>query len=166
MDGIGTDESPLIVQGLKVNSVDNIKVSVLSWLRREIKHYLLSSSALGDCIAVLNNHKLPKAAHLQPYNNGDYLLEEDDDGYKVLLETKEITKGKEKTYITRPVYNKYLASLPSDFVKNILSPFIEETEKAPYGLNQEMLVEFISDIDPSEISADITNMYNFIIGKL
>ncbi len=166
IDGIGTEDSPLIVQGIKAHSNNNINVNVLSWLRREIKHYLLASSALGGCIAVINNHKLPKAAHLRPYHNGDYLLEETNGGYKVVLETKEIKKGKEKVLITRPAYNSYLASLPSHFVKSILSPFIEETENAPYGLNREMLVEFISHIDPSEISEDITNMYNFIIGKL
>lgn len=166
IDGIGTEESPLIVQGMKFNYGNAIKVHVLSWLRREIKHYLLSRTALGDCVAVLNNHKLPEAAHLRQGCNSDYLLEEQDDGYKVLLETKEVKKGKELISKELPMYNSYLASLPSDFVKGILSPFIEETEQAPYGLNREMLAKYISGIPPSEISEDITNMYNFIIGKL
>ncbi|ENL3532302.1 ATP-binding protein [Vibrio cholerae] len=166
IDGIGTEESPLIVQGIKVNTGSTLKVHVLSWRRREIKHYLLSNSALGDCIAALNNHKLPNFAHLQQFNNGDYLLEQCDDGYKIFLETKEVKKGKEITFETKPVYNNYLASLPSDFVKNILSPFIEEVEEEPYGFSREMFQEYISHVDYREISEDITNMYNFIIGKL
>ncbi|ENM3806578.1 ATP-binding protein [Vibrio cholerae] len=166
IDGIGTEEFSLKVQGIKVNTGNALKVHVLSWRRREIKHYLLSNSALNACVAALNNHKLPESAHLQKFHNGDYLLEQCDKGFQVLYETKEVKKGKEITFETKPVYNNYLASLPSDFVKNILSPFIEEVEEEPYGFNREMFQEYISHIDHSEISEDITNMYNFIIGKL
>lgn len=166
IDGIGTNESPLKVQGIKVNTGNSIKIHVLSWRRREIKHYLLSNSALGECIAVLNNNNLPKSAHLQQFHNGDYLLEECNGNFNLLLETREVKKGKELTFETKPSYNNHLASLPSNFVKNMLSPFIEETEETPYGFNKEMFLEYISSIDHREISEDITNMYNFIIGKL
>lgn len=166
IEGIGTDESPLLVQGIKVNNCNNIKVHVLSWRRREIKHYLLSYSALGDCIAVLNNNKLPEAAHLQQNFNGDDLLENKNGIYQPILELKEIGKGKDKNVTYISPYNHYLASLPSEFVKNILSPFIEQTEEAPFGFNRAMFFEYISNIEPYEISEDITNMYNFIFGKL
>jgi len=166
IEGIGTDESPLLVQGIKVSNCNNIKVHVLSWRRREIKHYLLSYSALGDCIAVLNNNKLPEAAHLQQNFNGDDLLENKNGIYQPILELKEIGKGKDKNVTYISPYNHYLASLPSEFVKNILSPFIEQTEEAPFGFNRAMFFEYISNIEPYEISEDITNMYNFIFGKL
>lgn len=166
IDGIGTDESPLLVQGIKFSGANNIKVHVLSWRRREIKHYLLSYSALGDCIAVLNNIKLPEAAHLRQNFNGDYLLENKNSRYQPILEVKEVGKGKDKHISNVYLYNNYLASLPSEFVKSILSPFIEETEEAPYGFNREMFFDYISNIEPHEISEDITSMYNFIIGKL
>lgn len=165
IDGIGTEEFYLKVQGMKVNISNSINVHVLSWRRREIKHYLLSHSALGECVAALNNHKLPKSAHLQKFHNGDYLLEQSSDGFNVLLETKERKNENGITLERKAIYNNYLASLPSDFVKNLLSPFIEETESAPYGFNRELFQEYISNIDHREISEDITNMYNFIIGK-
>lgn len=164
IEGIGTAESPLLVQGIKVSNCNNIKVHVLSWRRREIKHYLLSYSALGECIAVLNNNKLPEAAHLQQNFNGDDLLENNNGIYQPILELKEIEKGKEKYFTYISPYNHYLASLPSEFVKNILSPFIE-IEEAPFGFNREMFFEYISNIEPCEISEDITKMYEFIIGK-
>ncbi|EGR5063265.1 ATP-binding protein [Vibrio cholerae] len=166
IDGIGTEESPLKVQGIKVNTGNTLKVHVLSWRRREVKHYLLSKSALGECVAALNNHKLPQSAHIQQFHNGDYLLEQCDNGYQYLVEIKYVKKGKKIIPETKPIYNNYLASLPSDFVKNILSPFIEEVEEEPYGFSRERFQEYISHIEHSEISEDITNMYNFIIGKL
>ncbi|QLX96706.1 AAA family ATPase [Enterobacter sp. RHBSTW-00593] len=166
IDGIGTDESPLIVQGIKIGSDNNIKTSVLSWRRREIKHYLLSYSALGGCVAVLNNkNRLPEASYLREGYSSDYLLEYKNNDYQLLIEDKEVTKGKKTTITSGPVYNHYLASLPSRFVKNILSPFIENVEAPPYGLNRELLLEYISMMHPSEISEDIKSMYDFIIGK-
>ena len=166
IEGIGTEQSPLVVQGIKVRSENGIRAHVLSWRRREIKHYLLSRSALGDCVAVVNNHKLPKSAHLQYCHNGDYLLEEDNDGHKKILERKRVRTGNNSEKDKHPIYNNHLASLPSDYVKDLLSPFIEEIEQEPLGFNQGLFQEFISNIEPSEISEDITNMYNFIIGKL
>lgn len=166
IEGIGTNESPLLVQGVKVSNCNNIKIHVLSWRRREIKHYLLSYSALGDCIAVLNNNKLPEVAYLRENFNGDDLLENMNGKYQPILERKEVGKGKNKHFTYNTPYNHYLASLPSEFVKNILSPFIEQTEVAPFGFNREMFFEYISNIEPYEISEDITHMYNFIIGKL
>ena len=47
-------------------------------------------------------------------------------------------------------------------VKEVIKPIIKPEE----GLCLESLQEYINLIPPSEISEDITNMYNFIIGKL
>lgn len=166
LDGIGTDESPLIVQGVKVNGGKKIKTSVLAWRRREIKHYLLSKSALGDCVAVLNNHQLPQSAYLVEKENGDYLLDNRNGAYQFITEVKSMSHESTNSDIEVPIYNNYLASLPSCFVKSLLSPFIEEIEEEPFGFNRVKLTEFIANMKPEEISEDITNMYNFIIGKL
>ncbi|MFH7588031.1 AAA family ATPase [Oceanimonas smirnovii] len=160
IEGIGIEESPLKVQGIKVNSGKNIKTSVLAWRRREVKHYLLSPSALGDCVAVLNNKMLPEASHLRKGDNGDYLLELIDGEFQRIIKIDESSKTGDY------IYNSSLASLPSVFVKNLLAPFIEEFEGEPYGFNKTLFLDYVSKIHPSEISEDITNMYNFIIGKL
>ena len=47
-------------------------------------------------------------------------------------------------------------------VKDTINPLINTTE----GLDPEKLQTYIDLIPPAEISEDITNMYNFIIGKL
>lgn len=167
IDGLGTSESPLVVQGIKVDAGNNIKVSVLSWRRREIKHYLLSCSALGEHVAVLNNkNRLPESSYLREGFSSDYLLDWVRHDYRVISEDKEVKIDNKMVVVPTPIYNHYLASLPSRFVKNILSPFIENVEAPPYGLNREMLIEYIRNIHPCEVSEDITNMYNFIFGKL
>ena len=48
-------------------------------------------------------------------------------------------------------------------VKNIINPLVNTDD---IGLDAEKLQAYIDLIPPSEISEDITNMYNFIIGKL
>ena len=161
LDGIGMEESPLKVQGIKINSGKKMKTSILAWRRREIKHYLLSSSALGGCVAVINNKSLPEASHLRRAESADYLLESIENHYQY----QPIIKIDEDKKSGEYIYNSFLASLSSDFVKNILSPFIEESDKEPYGFNRTLLLDYISKIHPKEISEDITNMYNFIIGQ-
>ncbi len=166
LDGIGTSASPLIVQGIKANSGKEIKTKILSWRRREIKHYLLSCTALGDCVRVINNHKLPEAAHLRIGYSGDYLLEPYDGQYRPIIEKITRMEKKTATEIERMAFNNYLATLSSDFVKAILSPFIENLESEPYGLDQNLLLTYISSIAPNEVSEDIANMYNIILGDI
>jgi hypothetical protein len=48
-------------------------------------------------------------------------------------------------------------------VKDVINPLINTDGE---GLNPEKLQAYIDLIPPDEISEDITNMYNFIIGKL
>lgn len=163
MDGIGTDENPHMVQGIKVNTKSRIKINTLAWKRREVKHYLLSYTALGDHIAVINNNNLPTSAHLQKNQNGDYLLGLKQGHYLPLLQKK---NNKDGTQTESKVYNDFLALLRSDFVKGVLSPFTENLDEEPYGFNKKLTLDFISSIPPEEISEDITNMYNFIIGQL
>lgn len=47
--------------------------------------------------------------------------------------------------------------------KSIIDPLINTVGK---GLDSDKLQDFIDLIPPEEISEDITNMYNFIAGKL
>ena len=60
-------------------------------------------------------------------------------------------------------FNDGLAQLSSNKVKGILDPLINVDGN---GLDLEKLQAYIDLIPPAEISEDITNMYNFIIGKL
>lgn len=163
LDGIGTEENPHIVQGVKVSTKSNIKINTLAWRRREIKHYLLSYTALGEHIAVINNNNLPGSAHLRKHQNGDYLLGMKQGRYLPLLQNK---MNKDGTQTEGKIYNDSLALLRSDFVKSVMSPFTENLDEEPYGFNKKLTLDFISTIPPEEISEDITNMYNFIIGKL
>jgi AAA15 family ATPase/GTPase len=164
LDGIGTDTSPLIVQGIRASSGKEIQTSILAWRRREVKHYLLSYTALGNCVPVINNHKLPEAAHLRRGYTGDYLLESYEGKYRAIIEKKSRSGKKTVTEIEQMAFNNYLATLPSEFIKTILSPFIENLEGEPYGLDQNLLLGYIANIDPNEVSEDIANMYNFIFG--
>ena len=166
LDGIGTSASPLIVQGVNANSGKAIKTNILAWRRREIKHYLLSYTALGDCISVINNHKLPEAAYLREGYNGDYLLERHDGQYRPIIE-RIVRSGKKVAVETEQlVFNNYLATLSSDLVKTVLSPFIENLESEPYGLDKGLLLDYISRIESDEVSEDIANMYNYIFGDV
>lgn len=166
LDGIGTDASPLIVQGIKASNGKGIRTNILSWRRREIKHYLLSYTALGDCVPVINNHKLPETAHLRQGYSGDYLLEPYGGQYRPIIEKIIRSEKKTVTEIDQMAFNNYLATLSSDFIKAILSPFIENIEVEPYGLDKDLLLTYISRIEPDEISEDIANMYNFIFGDI
>lgn len=110
---------------------------LLAWKRREIKHYLLSFTALShhNQVSTVNNDLLAAGFHLRPNDSGD---------------------------------NDGIRKLSSDTVKAATHSLInnltgEEHEK---GLCMEKLQAYIDLIPPAEISEDITNMYDFIIGKL
>jgi hypothetical protein len=60
-------------------------------------------------------------------------------------------------------FNEGLGQLASSKVKSILDPLINTDGN---GLDIAKLQAYIDLIPPDEISKDITNMYNFIIGKL
>jgi hypothetical protein len=130
----------------------SINSHLLSWRRREIKHYLLSYTALGERVAVINNDDLAIRAHLIPGCNGDYLAMKDSTQVRVTVSD---------------TFNDQLATLPSDTVKPLVSPHIEILTESDgkKGFNLEMAADYISKIPPDEISEDIVNMYRFLVGE-
>ncbi len=142
---IGTSKAPLTVNKhenftpkkpkdkKKENSKSLSSTSLLSWKRREIKHYLLSQTALGDLSVNINNRLHPHE-QLKVNSNGD----SDDYGE----------------------FNNSLAKLNSDIVKEIIDPFVNIDGK---GFCIEKTQSFVSRIPKEEISEDIVNMYNYLV---
>ena len=142
---IGTPKNPLIVKKhenftpkkannkKKENSKSLASTSLLSWKRREIKHYLLSQTALNDqCVNI--NRKLHPHEQLKANNNGDL----DDDGD----------------------FNDSLAKLSSKLVKSIIDPLVNREGK---GFCVEKTQNFVCHIPREEISDDIAEMYNYLV---
>lgn len=104
----------------------------------------------------INNDSLGLACHLHENMNGDYqCLVDDKTGNKAPVATQHFGEDLE--------FNEGLGQLASSKVKNILDPLINTDGN---GLDLVKLQAYIDLIPPAEISEDITNMYNFIIGKL
>ena len=134
-----------------------INAQVLVWRRREMKHYLLSYTALKHhrLLKRINNDSIGLACHLHESMNGDHqCLVDEDSGAKAPLATRHIGEELEP--------NEGLAQLASYQVKSILDPLINTDGE---GLDHKKLQAYIDLIPPEEISEDITSMYNFIIGK-
>ncbi len=161
MDSINNENLQLnggkgITSAITGKSEINAKIHV--WRRREMKHYLLSYTALNHhhLLKRINNDSLGLACHLHENMNGDnQCLVDEETGNKALLVTQHLGEDLE--------FNEGLAQLASDKVKGILDPLINVIGN---GLDLEKLQAYIDLIPPAEISEDITNMYNFIIGKL
>lgn len=126
-----------LVSSIKWAEGYRVDTFLLAWKRREVKHYLLSFTALlhYNQIDTVNNDRLAAGFHLRSNDAGD---------------------------------NDGIRKLPSDIVKAATHSLINnltgaEDEK---GLCMEKLQAYIDLIPPDEISEDISNMYNFIIGKL
>jgi ABC-type cobalamin/Fe3+-siderophores transport system ATPase subunit len=139
LTNIGTGECSLLVKGKKVNKFNNNQLAchLLSWKRREIKHYLLSPTALSQDIETLNEmFDLGPKTKLVAGKSGDYDIE-----------------GK---------YNKNLAALSSEPIKELMHPYINIDGQ---GFCIEKTREFVSRIPEDEISEDIVNMYYYLVGE-
>jgi ABC-type cobalamin/Fe3+-siderophores transport system ATPase subunit len=139
LTNIGTGRCNLLVKGKKVAKFNNSQLTchLLSWKRREIKHYLLSPTALSEDTDSLNEmFDLGARTKLVVGQSGDY-----DIGGK---------------------YNNKLASLTSDPIKKIMHPYINIDGQ---GFCIEKTREFVSRIPQDEISEDIVNMYNYLVGE-
>jgi hypothetical protein len=137
---IGTTRCTLLVKGnpLKNNQLEGLTCQLLSWKRREIKHYLLSATALGEeNINSINERlNLGLQSKLGVSSSGDYK-----------------TNGK---------YNEQLASLESDLVKDMLHTHINIENQ---GFCIEKTKGYISRMPKEEISEDIVNMYNYLVAS-
>lgn len=142
---IGTPSEPMIVRKhdnftpkkytdqKKPDSKSLASTSLLSWRRREIKHYLLSFSALGVIIEDINR-KLHPQEQLKPSQNGDLC----DNGER----------------------NISLAKMNSKLVKAIVDPMVN---RDGVGFCIEKTSEFVNRIPRNEISDDIVKMYNYLV---
>lgn len=138
---IGTGKCDLLVKGDSINKYNNEKLTshLLSWKRREIKHYLLSYTALldvGNIASVENELDLGTKSKLSANLSGDYT--------------------------TDSIYNDKLSSLKSDIVKRVIDPHINTHKQ---GFSIEKANDYINRIPKDEISEDIVNMYNYLASK-
>lgn len=136
LTNIGTEKCNLLVQQGSVKRFNKNKLTshLLSWKRREIKHYLISPTALQEDVGSLNDRfDLGNKTKLVEGNSGDY----DTDGN----------------------YNNKLAALLSESIKQIIDPYV----KTDVGFCVEKTQEFVSRIPKDEISEDIVNMYNYLV---
>lgn len=126
-----------LVNSIKWAEGNRVETFLLAWKRREVKHYLLSFTALSyhNQLNTINNDHLAAGLHLKPNESGD------NDGIRKL--SSEIVKA-----------------ATHNLINNLTG---DDHEK---GLCMEKLQAYIDLIPPGEISEDISNMYNFIIGKL
>jgi len=126
-----------LVSSIKWAEGYRVDTFLLAWKRREIKHYLLSFNALSHHNRINTvNNDLLAAGFHLRQHDGG-----DNDGIRKL--SSDIVKA-----------------ATHDLINNLMGA---EQEK---GLCMEKLQAYIDLIPPTEISEDITNMYNFIIGKL
>lgn len=136
LNNIGTEKCKLLVQknGIKKFNKNKLTSHLLSWKRREIKHYLISPTALANTVDDLNEiFDLGIKTGLSEGNPGDY-----------------DTNGK---------YNGKLASVESSLVKDLVDPYV----KVEVGFCSNKTQTFINRIPKEEISEDIVDMYNYLV---
>ena len=135
---VGTAKSTLLVKGNHIPKGNTTpKSHLLSWKRREIKHYLLSHTALIEKMNEVEAElDLGAKSKLLPNESGDYT-----------------TDGN---------YNEKLATIKSDIVKEIVNPYINIENQ---GFCIQKIQAYIDTIAKDEISEDIVNMYNYLVGE-
>lgn len=140
---IGTKECSLLVNKkdlqakmkLEKDVSGEIRCHLLSWKRREIKHYLLSYSALKEEEKrVEHDLDLGPKSKLNANSSGDLTI----DG----------------------LYNKRLAEVPSQIVKDILDSSLNIDG---YGFSEHKAQKFVDKVPQEEISDDIVAMFNYLI---
>ncbi|MBQ4864707.1 ATP-binding protein [Pseudoalteromonas sp. MMG013] len=136
LTNIGTAKCALLVQqnGIQKFNKNNLISHLLSWKRREIKHYLVCPSALNE--------------------SNDALNESLDLGVKTKLQD-----GQTGDYSTEGNYNGKLASVESGIIKEIIDPYV----KNETGFCVNRTQSFVNSIPKAEISEDIVNLYNYLV---
>lgn len=136
LTNIGTGHCDLLVQkdGIKKFNKSQLTSHLLSWKRREIKHYLICPSSFKEDINELNDTlDLGNRTKLVVGSSGDYSTNGD--------------------------YNIKLASLESVLIKDVIDPYI----KIDTGFCVIKAEKFINLIPEVEISEDIVNMYKYLV---
>ncbi|MCE9793701.1 ATP-binding protein [Shewanella indica] len=136
LNNIGTKKCKLLVQNNGIQKFNKNKLTshLLSWKRREIKHYLVSPTALVNTVDDLNEiFDLGRKTGLAEGSPGDY-----------------DTNGK---------YNDKLASIESNLVKDLVDPYVKDE----VGFCSNKTQAFVNRIPKEEISEDIVEMYNYLV---
>ncbi|MBU1013189.1 MAG: ATP-binding protein [Bacteroidetes bacterium] len=111
------------------------ETALLAWRRREIKHYLLSFTSLGDDCTKINEHLL-EANRLKQNVNGDVDI-----------------RGK---------FNDSLARLKSKPIKELVDSRINVDGE---GFCIRKAQTYVNTMPKEEISDDIIYMYNYLVGE-
>ncbi len=138
LPNIGIDDRcDLLVKNDINKKISTPNAHLLSWKRREIKHYLLSYSALIDDISEIES-KLDLG-----------------DKSKLIINSScdNLSCGN---------YNEKLATIKSDTIKDIINPYVNNGDE---GFCTLMTKAYIDTIPKEEISEDIENMYNYLVGE-
>jgi ABC-type cobalamin/Fe3+-siderophores transport system ATPase subunit len=143
---LGTAKAPFlpktknfIPKTLKQKKKENSKVlsvtALLSWRRREIKHYLISNTALGeDCVEI----------------------------NKLLLDVNKLKKNDNGDFDRNGSFNNDLAKLKSKSIKSIVDSHVNIDGE---GFCVDKTKSYIDKIPVTEISDDIVNMYNYLVAN-
>tara|TARA_Y100000588_G_C14217840_1_gene909655 strand:- start:710 stop:2023 length:1314 start_codon:yes stop_codon:yes gene_type:complete len=136
LNNIGTEKCKLLVQNNGTQKFNKNKLTshLLSWKRREIKHYLVSPTALTNTVDDLND-RLDLGARTRLF------------------------EGKTGDYDTNGKYNDKLASIESSLIKDIIDPYV----KVEVGFCPNKAQDFVNRIPKEEISEDIVDMYNYLV---
>ena len=137
---IGTDECSLLLQGENGTRSFNrgqLNSHLLSWRRREIKHYLISATAMDEDIGTLN-----RIFNLGPLS--------------------QLSRGNSGDTDTSGMFNSQLACLPSETVKGLVEKYIDVED---IGFCSAKAKAYISKIPRDEISEDIVCLYEYLVGN-
>lgn len=137
---VGRNECPLLLNGANGKRDFNggqLQSHMLSWRRREIKHYLISATAMDEDLDALNQtFNLGPQSQLNMGNSGDI----DANGE----------------------FNSQLASLPSAIVKGLVEKYIDRDN---IGFCSVKTKTYIDRIPREEISEDIVHLYEYLVGN-
>ena len=143
----------LISHEVLSNKTNNFTKHLLCWRRREIKHYLLSNTALSSDDTVYINEFLADMFQIYKDFNGDKAVRK-----KI---EKDAAGNEIEVLYEHDEFNNQLASIDSEEVKELLKKYIENGEN---GLCLDKTQKYVESIPANEISEDIEHMYNYLVG--
>lgn len=136
LTNLGTEKCKLLVQlnGTRKFNDNKLTSHLLSWRRREIKHYLICPTSIEMDISLLND-----------------ILD--------LGARSRLTFGQPGDYCIDDKYNSKFASIHSATIKEIIDPYIKNT----MGFCPIKTKSYIDKIPKEEISEDIAHLYNYLV---
>lgn len=141
----GHEECELLVRSecKKKYNKDRLTCHILSWRRREIKHYLISPTALEVNVDDIN----------KKFDLGE------NSKFRINKDTGKFESG---DLNADGNYNERISSIKSELVKSMLDSYINIENT---GFCIEKTKAYIRKIPPNEISEDIANMYKYLVAN-